>query len=252
MSNSTNFWLELKLKKEYREMTLEVESSFATKEFDTLVKIIEKANHKDIDLSPLIKFLKDDLLSSLHSDGWKLTDIKFTVKYHELLQYFKDRKERGGTAGTAQQDRWPWVHVAEINTFSLMFDGHLNTTSYVDGAPKGGYVHQSFYGKNQKIGAQNKVDETTSWREYAPKEESSKAAKAVSTPKFDIIKMTKAEGKICRNEIIDIAGLTSICEAGFRPEFIESLNDRHKSYLHECSNLQIKLMRSQITKLAQK
>lgn len=234
----TEFRLKIKLVKEDLGATITVKKDVAEKDFETLVKVINKAKKSDIDLSPLINFLKSDDLNALTDLGWRINDAEFTISADDLLVYYEEQDIEGGSHHHAHEIKWPHISIAELGTaqFQLMMNEKITTAPYFRA---GGYVLKKLRDKHVSVIGERRRNKDVS---IEPK----KVEK--SEPKVKKITLTKKEQSECRSNIIDKATLSDMNVGGFTNEFISALSEKERSYLSDLSNLQTKLMMNAVTK----
>lgn len=223
MSHDVKFWLEIFLEcSDDRRMRIEVSHSISDDNFKTLVKAINKVREKEVDIKPLVKFLKNDELNYLIGNGWSVIDIEFIAHDSQILDLLEERKENGLSIEEAKK---LLDHIPRSAILSTMLNLHLkdHTIPVRHVGENGGYILK-------KYNKQAKFDEPS--KEPNKKESS----------------FTKLEAKKIRKSIIDKASRTDICEAGFKPDFIKLLDEKEQKYLNDISNLAIKLMRTEVSK----
>jgi len=246
MSNNVKFWLELTLETtDERIARIEIVHVISGKNFDILVKTIEKARKRDIDLSPLVKFLKNDELNFLTNKGWILKDLEFIIHKSQILAFMEEQKTAGVSLSQGME-QWPYAPSTAVGKvlYNLHLDGLTCPTRYV--GEHGGYVLNKYYDANQKRGREADKKSRDSYRDYIPEDIKTKTIS--QKPKAAAKKIPKAEGKGLRKSIIDKADKTDICAAGFKQEFIDSLTEREQEYLISISDLATKIMRSEVVK----
>jgi hypothetical protein len=198
---------------------------------EELIKIIEKATSIDKDITAAINnFIADEELSFLISKGWKITDINFTISKEQLIKHYMKVKHHGTDISKINQE-WPYIpnyEIGFVNT-ELLYNEIIWPTQNIKDSKLRGYVLKEHYDKNQEeyCGATKSKNEN--------KEE----------PKHDI---SKTQQKQLRNSIIEKASKNDICPSGFKKEFVDKLTKEEQKYLKIISNLQLKLMRSDVNK----
>lgn len=240
MSSEVEFWLQLTLESKDKGLArVEIPHSVSQNNFEVLVKTIQRANKTNVDLSPLVNFLKNEEVSFLSKKGWKLKGIEFIIHEDQMLAFLNERKASGVSLRECK-DKWPYAMSSTIGHTLLRvhIDGHTAPTRYTSDGD-GGYVLRKYYDANRAWGRQE-PKASTSYEDYVaddgPKPK----------PLKSNIKLNKAEGKRIRKDILARATKADVCVSGFKPEFIETLNDKEKAYLDSCSQFQISLMRGQV------
>lgn len=241
MSADTEFWLEVFMESsDGRRLRIEIKHSVKESSFNTFVKAIDKAKDSGLDLNPLVPFLKNKEITFLHEQGWFIDDIEFYIHDSQALEYFKSQKEKGGTTSDAYENWWPHAPMNSIGSafYRLHINKHVVPTR--NAGMSGGYVLNEYYKENQSV--------IKSYRDYAPKKAESPAVASDQIIPKKTFNLTKSEEKRVRSSIINKADKSSICEAGFKPEFVDKLSDVEKFYLDDISNLKLKLMRTEVAK----
>lgn len=224
MSHKTEFWLKVFLKsQDDRVAVLEICHSISDDNFNVLVKAINKIRREKVDINPLVKFLKNNDLDNFINNKWSIQDIDFIVHRGQLIELLESHKN--GLSIEEIHDCWSHITRSSIGDalFKLHLDGLIIPVR--DAGKNGGYILKEYYKKQ-------KLDSPSSSPSQSPKKE----------------QFTKAESKQIRKNIINKANNSDICEAGFKPVFVESLSDKEKKYLNSISNLAIKLMRTEVAK----
>jgi len=248
------FLLRIRLEKDDLKSSLELrKEGVQEKDFSLLAKIIDKAFGGDVDVTkPLNKFLNNEELSFLINHGWLIKDAQFSISSSELLEYYEEKGPLGGIPQEAAE-RWPHVpsyEIGNVNTKILYHEEKLCPTRYVSCNRRGGYVLKKYYKQNQEL--LREVDEkrrNDSVDEYM-KNSSKKKSKVekISKPIIQKKSFTKSDQKKFRKLIIEKAEHKDTCNIGFKDEFISSLSEDEKSYMSSLSDLQTKLMRSEVLK----
>jgi hypothetical protein len=184
-------------------------------------KIFSKAGDENDITKPVIKFMNDNLLKIISDDDWKIIDGYFTMSYNHLLDEYK--KAKNGLKITDVVNKYKHISFSEINNvnFKMMIDGLV--------MPFGKLKDRDYILKKY----------------YKPHDEDEIIKKQQKTTDNGI---TKNDQKKFRSEIISTATTKDISKAGFKDDFINSLGDDQKMYIKSLSDLQIKIMRSEVVK----
>lgn len=241
------FCLEVRLRRGEHNCSIMINKKVKDSDSETFTKIIKKSENSEVDLTgPIGKFLKNDEVSFLIGKGWKIFDVHFCITKQDLIEYYEEMGPLGGTDHLAA-DRWPHVSnymIGNVNT-RMLYNTELTPTRWIEGSISGGYVLPKYFKKNQEMWEKVKKSKDG---DAIPDLKPSKSVPKPTPKSEPKIKLTKSEGKVCRKEVIEIATGNDVFSGGFKPEFIDSLSDRHQSYMSSLSDLQAKLMRSEVLK----
>ena len=238
MSNNVKFWVQVRLEHDGRTARIQAYKEVQERDFEVISKAISKARERDIDLSPVVTFLKDKEISFLASGGWKMVDIEFMIHRDQALDLFKKAGNLGCSIEGASKT-WPHARLTAISEafYQLHIEGIVVPTRYA--GEHGGYVLKDLYKENQQLHRpESKSVEAPYEKQQTPQPIKGKPKVAIS----------KAEGKRLRKLIMDKATMSDICKEGFKPEFVATLDEQEQEYIKHCSNLQIKLMRTDVVK----
>lgn len=222
-----------------RNATVEVEKEIPDKNMPILIKIIDKAKTGSTNLTPLANFLKSKDISALQKLEWKISDVDFIIDENDLLQYYEKQGIEGGCPHHARDTIWPHIsyHMIGRINYKLMEKGKIVPAPFFK---SGGYITPNLKNKHNDIIGERRRNRSIDLPESKKKKEKKQSIK--------VVELTKKEMSECRKSIIEKSTLSNITKAGFKQEFIDSLNEKEQSYLIKISNLQTKLMINEISK----
>lgn len=248
------FVLKINLSKEELNAIIDISKEIKDEDFGILIKVINKSSESDADITkPIEKFLSNNELTNLVNNGWKIVSQRFTLLPSDVINYFKSKKELGGFCNEIH-NKFSYVSLSEVTsiTTKLLYNNTLVPTRYVDCNEHGGYVLKEYFDENQKL-YRSRTDSKKPWqndpdtKQNEPQQKHNETNRSVekSKPKKQL---TKNEQKESRNTIISRATKHDIDASGFKKEFISSLDENSVSYYASLSDLQIKIMRSEVLK----
>lgn len=241
------FRLRLKFIKDDLQAEITAKKSISEKDFEPLKIVINKAREKDVDLTPVAKFLKNKDVNNFLKNDWKIDDVEFILSAANMLAYYEQQKEEGGTISHAQKTKFPHVSTSEIHkaNFELMMDNLITSCSMEN--LRGGYILPKYKEKHEKL-LRTRYKEKYEKLLRTKQDNISNYDEKSNKTQYKKITLSKAECSRCRKSTIEKATMVDLSLGGFKPEFISSLNVKEQAYLESLSNLQIKFMMNAVTK----
>lgn len=241
----TEFRFRFDLVKDDLHTDITVKKDISDKDAEPVKKIIIKAKEQEVDLTPIAKYVKSKEIDFLLQNGWAIKDVRFVISKEELLEYYRKQGVEGGTDYHARDTMFPHLELYEIGIVNteLLYD-NLISPCHMSGL-KGGYILAELYEKHESLLRKRREQD---WKQFKLSDKKSGKEAPASPPRKEKIDLSKAECKRCRNSIIEKATKSDLCQAGFKPEFVQKLDINEQAYLDTLSNLQIKFMMNAVTK----
>jgi hypothetical protein len=200
-------------------------------EGDKFIKLIDKASSTNIDLKPLVKYFKKSDLTFLIENEWNVESVIISIPPNELLEFIE---KSNGVTDKDISNKWPLVKQINWPITNLSYAQKIIIRT-ING--------ETYYISKDKINEFNKRN--------IKQEEIKIEEVKIETPKesFKPVPLTKSECKSCRMSIFNIATLEDISIGGFKPEFVEKLSEKEKSYIiKELDAFKTKLLMTEIKK----